>query len=493
MILTKPDNKNQSCNTSEQTTHLSANPDKLKLNYFNFKKLNGKFLLTNDLGYHLFLSPEEFHETLKPESIDPCSVLAKKLIDHRMAYTTSAMDFVTDNFQELRNYKDHLNQASSLHIFVVTTACNMRCVYCQANSGLDKKACVMSKETGKKAVDFALQSPNPHLTFEFQGGEPLLNFEVIKFMTEYALEKKGNRQIEFSIVSNLLLLTDEILEFFQKHHFGLSTSIDGPEIVHDTNRYLPDGSGTLALLKEKLEQVRNAGINPGAIQTTTRHSLNYPKEVVHAYADLGFHRIFLRPLTPLGKANKNWELIGTSPDEFLNFYQKSLEEIIKLNQAGYPIIEDHAAILLKKINRVPMNYMELRSPCGAGIGQLAYYPDGNIFTCDEGRMVYESGSDIFKIGHVNDPSFYQTMKSSICKTMCIASTLESLPSCADCVYQPYCGTCPVVEYSKTEDLIEKEPGGYKCQIYKGLLDILFTHMEDETVKSLFESWCFDQT
>lgn len=468
----------------------SANSGRLKLNFFNFRKFKDRYLLTNDLGYHLFLSPEEFSLIQKPEQIDPQSELAERLIQNKMAFTTSAMEFITDHFMELREYKDHLNQAPSLHIFVVTTACNMRCIYCQANSGTAKAAHVMSKETARKAVDFALQSPNPNLTFEFQGGEPLLNFEIIRFITEYALENNNGKNITFSIVSNLLLLTDEMIEFFRKHRFGVSTSVDGPAEVHDINRFLPDGSGTLGLLKEKLSRLREAGIHPGAIQTTTCHSLNYPEEIVRAYAELGFQRIFIRPLTPLGKADKNWGRIGYSPAEFLNFYRKALSEIIKLNQSGCPMTEEHAAILLKKINRVPMNYMELRSPCGAGIGQLAYYPDGNIFTCDEGRMVYESGSDVFRVGHVDDPSFSETLKNSICKTMCIASTLESLPSCSDCIYQPYCGTCPVVNYADTMDLIEKEPGTYKCQIYKGLLDQIFEKMDDEEVRELFESWSF---
>lgn len=484
-VLDNPESVRQ--NPSERNP-LAAG--RLKLNFFNFKKFRGRYLLTNDLGYSLMLSPSEFEKLRDVSSIDPEGDLAQKLIETKMAFQGSAMEFITDHYHELRDYKDHLNQAPSLHIFVVTTACNMRCVYCQANSGQNRPTHVMDIQTARKAVDFALQSPNPSLTFEFQGGEPLLNFEVIRFITEYALANKKDKEITFSIVSNLLLLSDEMIEFFKKYHFGVSTSVDGPDAVHNINRFLPDGSGTLDLLTGQLTRLRKAGIFPGAIQTTTRHSLDYPEEIVRAYRDLGFERIFIRPLTPLGKADKNWQKIGYSPDQFLNFYEKALNEIIRLNESGHLMVEDHAAILLKKINRVPMNYMELRSPCGAGIGQLAYYPDGNIFTCDEGRMVYESGSDIFKVGHVNDPSFAKTIQNSICKTMCIASTLESLPSCTDCVYQPYCGTCPVINYAETKDLIEKEPGGYKCRIYKGLLDLIFEKMEDEETKKLFEYWSF---
>ena len=87
--------------------------------------------------------------------------------------------------------------------------------------------------------------------------------------------------------------------------------------------------------------------------------------------------------------------------------------------------------------------MELRSPCGAGIGQIAYYYDGNIYTCDEGRMLAEMGDDSFKLGNVYDNTYDELINCNNCKAACISSVLESLPTCHDCVYSPYCGTCPV--------------------------------------------------
>lgn len=137
-----------------------------------------------------------------------------------------------------------------------------------------------------------------------------------------------------------------------------------------------------------------------------------------------------------------------------------------------------------------MNYMELRSPCGAGVGQLAYYADGNIFTCDEGRMLHEMGQSTFKLGNVYKSTYRDLINNNICKTVCSASVLESLPTCCDCVYQPYCGTCPVVNYALEGDVIEKQPRGYKCSVYSGILDYLFTKFyenDDETMKIL-NSW-----
>ena len=165
-------------------------------------------------------------------------------------------------------------------------------------------------------------------------------------------------------------------------------------------------------------------------------------------------------------------------------------ELITINKRGTFIKEEHASIFLKRIDGQPMNYMELRSPCGAGIGQLAYYPDGNIFTCDEGRMLYEMGKDTFCLGNVYEHSYNEIVENGICRTVCAASILETIPGCCDCVYQPYCGTCPVVNFARDNDVIEKTPRGYRCKIYSGMLDSLFEYFLENDVETMnvLKSW-----
>ena len=105
--------------------------------------------------------------------------------------------------------------------------------------------------------------------------------------------------------------------------------------------------------------------------------------------------------------------------------------------------EGHAATFFSKIlHGYPVNYMELRSPCGATLGQMAYYTNGDVFTCDEGRMLYEMGNDAFRLGNVWENTYSQLVHSSTCRAVCLASITESIPGCCDCVYQPYCGVCP---------------------------------------------------
>lgn len=461
----------------------------MKLNYFNFKPFESKILMTNDFGKYTFVDPYEFKNIIA-KKIVPDSLLYKQLIESKMIYDVPDIEFSQENKFELRNSKGHVSLATSLHIFVVTTACNMGCVYCQANNGKDKPHLFMNKEIAKKAVDIALQSPEISLSFEFQGGEPLLNFEIIKYIVEYAEENKGIHHIEYNVVTNLTLLTDEIISFLSENHFGVSTSLDGFKSLHDQNRPFQSGEGTYNVLIKAIDKARQAGIHVGAIETTTKTSLDYPREIVRAYKDLGFDSIFIRPLTPLGKANISWNDIGYNAEEFINFYNCAFNEILKINADGYYMKEAHASIFMNKINGNLVNYMELRSPCGAGVGQLAYYADGNIFTCDEARMMFEMGLKTFYLGNVFNNNYNQIIKNSVCKTVCASSILESLPSCCDCVYQPYCGTCPVVNYALNEDIMEKNPREYRCKIYSGMLDLLFSKLleNDEKIINILNSW-----
>ena len=461
----------------------------MKLNFFNFKKLGNKLLLTNDLGKYIFVSEYEFKKIIG-KSVEPDSELEKRLIEACMIYADTDLEYSNINKYDIRELKSHMSSATSLHIFVVTTSCNMSCTYCQANNGKTRPHLFMDNNTAERAVDIALQSPEEYLSFEFQGGEPLLNFETIKHIVEYAEERKDKHKINYNVVTNLTLLSEEMLDFFVQHCFSVSTSIDGTQPVHDRNRFCSDGTGTYSKVIESVSRIRNVGIQVGAMETTTRMSLDYPEEIVRAYVNMGFDSIFIRPLTPLGKATVNWNEIGYSPEDFIDFYRRALKELITINKKGIFIKEEHASILLKRIDGQPMNYMELRSPCGAGIGQLAYYSDGNVFTCDEGRMLYEMGQETFCLGNVYNHSYKEMVESGICRTVCASSILETIPGCCDCVYQAYCGNCPVVNFARYNDVIEKMPRGYRCKIYSGILDSLFGYFMEEDAETVcvLESW-----
>lgn len=461
----------------------------MRLNHFNVKYNGKKVLITNDMGRFMFLEKEQFRKLIGKELGDD-PVLLKELIDAHMVFDNKEYSFSDSNIDELRAEKSHCLMATSLHIFVVTTACNMDCVYCQANNGTRDTNKYMTIDIAEKAVDIALQSPEKYLSFEFQGGEPLLNFAVIKHIVEYTEEKNKSHVISYNVVTNLTLLTEEMCVFFRQYSFGVSTSVDGAPMVHNRNRRYKSKEGTLNDVKKGIILLRNHGVSASAIETTTKSGLVDAEGLIATYRELGFHSVFLRPLTPLGKALINWSTIGYEPEEYIAFYREVLDKVIQMNISGYAMIEQHSAILLKKMYGIPVNYMELRSPCGAGIGQLAYYVDGRIFTCDEGRMLAEMGDDSFMLGNVFKNTYVSLIENSVCRAVVSASIIETVPSCCDCVYQPYCGICPVVNYALWGDLIERQPNSYRCSIFRGMLDYLFHLLQEEepNVCSILHSW-----
>lgn len=460
------------------------------INYFNFEKRREKYLLTNDLGKYQFVSKNTFDELLEG-SVAKDNPDRAALTENGFVYTSSVESFVKNSVPWVHSMKGYCMCGTALHIFAVTNKCNLDCVYCQAHSKSSTLDYSMTKEIGRKAVDFALQSPNKCLTFEFQGGEPLLNFDVIKEMIDYSRSVNTDKQIEYTIVTNLLNMTEDKLKYLIDNDVQLCTSLDGPRAVHDNNRPCRGGSGSYDSVVAKIKDLKSRGIHIGAIQTTTNVSLNYPQEIIDQYREIGINNIFLRPLTPLGMADCFWKKIGYTSEEFMSFYKSAFNYIMELNLKGIFFSELHASYFLKKIfENYSDNYMELRSPCGAGVGQMSYYYDGNVYTCDEGRMLSEMGDNSFLLGNVLSNSFQDAVTSPVCRAVCKASIVESLPKCAQCVYQPYCGVCPVVNYASTNSLYYKNSKDFRCSVYKGIMDIIFEILEenDERKINILKSW-----
>ncbi len=166
---------------------------------------------------------------------------------------------------QYKTRKAYLNQGPTLHIFVVSLRCHHTCAYCQvsrqpeANSGYD-----MPTKASLKAVDRLFEWPSKTLTVEFQGGEPLLHFSRIRTLVE-AIEKRNKherRDIRYVIASTLHDLTDEQLAFMNEHRFQLSTSLDGPEWLHNANRPRPERDSYHALCAESNVAGRCWGITP---------------------------------------------------------------------------------------------------------------------------------------------------------------------------------------------------------------------------------------
>ena len=456
------------------------------LGHFYFGPKGGQILLTRDTGAFCFLTEKEFQALIQDRE-EEYRARSQELEEKGFLYHDSQEGYIRRNESILRDAERYLFDATSLFILAVTNACNNRCIYCQANG----EKCVqhMSPEVAEQALKQIARSPAAGITIEFQGGEPLMNEKVIRYVVQRGKEILRNKEVQYTIVSNLSLLTEEMAQFCKDEHINVSTSLDGPEFLHNQNRPDIAETGSWAATMRGIERLRKCGIEPGAIETTTAFSLPYAEEIVDTYVNNGLNHLFLRPLTRLGAAARAWDRVGYSPDEFLKFYRKGLERIIAYCMNGKNVTEYHAALFLSKILRgKAVNYMELRSPCGAGLGQLAITANGNVYSCDEGRMMAEAGDEAFRLGNVFEGDYSDWIESPNCKALCSASLLETLQGCCDCVYKPYCGVCPVVNYAINGNITQISKD--RCSIYKGILDILFEYIQrkDPKVMNIFNEW-----
>jgi len=470
---------------------IKINPQKVA--FFRFKKLkNNKFLLTNDCGEFIILKEKEFKNFLKGEinETDPVYPILQEqgLIRDQINFPDLISKYQKKNL--------FLWQGPSLHIVVLTLRCGHKCIYCQASSReLGEKNLDLDIEKAKKAVDIIFKSPSKKIAIEFQGGEPLYNWSVLKFIVQYAREKNNieKKDLELRLVTNFTQMDNKKLDFLVKNEVTLCTSLDGPEKLHNQNRIWPNGNSyrqTIKWLKvaqkvykKKLENK----FRPGAVVTVSRFSLKYPKEIVNEYLKQKIEALFVRPATPLGMAKERWANIGFSAQEYLKFYTKLLDYVIEYNLKNPKtrFHENFAKIVLAKIlTEYDPNYLELRSPCGAGIGQLLYNYDGKVYTCDEGRMV---GEDTFCLGDVKKNNYNDIISHHTVKNLCLASCLDGLV-CDSCVYKPYCGVCPIYNYATYSNIFGQMPINERCKIHKGILDFIFERIQNKKIEKVFIKW-----
>jgi His-Xaa-Ser system radical SAM maturase HxsB len=301
------------------------------------------------------------------------------------------------------------------------------------------------------------------------------------------------------------MMTDEKADWLLDNGVMMCTSLDGPREVHEWNRHLARASSydeVTKWIKTINERHAARGRDPGAVYvnallTVTQATIKAdPKAVVDEYVRLGLKSIHFRPLNPFGFATKTWQRIGYSAEEYLDWYRRALAYVIELNRSGVEILEKKLALYLQKIfTDTDPNYMELRSPCGAGTGQMAYNFDGKVYTCDEGRMIGRMGDSIFQVGDVTEGTAHRDyVGHETVRAMAAASYLDSVPGCSDCAYNPYCGVCPIYNYVEQGDLFGKMPGSDWCKISMGICDYLFGRLstDGDELKNLLLRWTMDK-
>jgi His-Xaa-Ser system radical SAM maturase HxsB len=455
---------------------------------------NQRIVLVNEAGEHHVLDRPTFDE-----------FVGKRLSSESASfYDLEAKHFVYDGRSRVpirllatkyRTKRQFLEGFTSLHIFVVSLRCEHSCHYCQVSRvSADRTRYDMTPETADRALDLVFRSPAQTLKIEFQGGEPLLNFELVRRIVESAERRNEDehRDLQFVIATNLALVSDDILAFCRDHGVLISTSIDGPPDLHNANRPRP-GNNSYEMAVQGIERARDVlGVERvSAVMTTTQRSLSCPEAIVDEYVKLGFDTIFIRPISPYGFAIRSQLKTGYERHAFLEFYARALKHIIELNRAGSFFVEAYTQLILRKmLTPFATGYVDLQSPTGAGIAVAVYNYDGDVYATDESRMLAEMGDTTFRLGNVHTTTYEEMFGGPLLKTLVAASCVESLPGCCDCAFQTYCGCDPVENHATQGDILGHRPTSDFCRrnmfVFKHLLNLY--HGEDSFIREMFWSW-----
>jgi len=377
----------------------------------------------------------------------------------------------------------------SLFIMIPTNRCNMACVYCHAKAqSVSCKEWDMSEEVLYKTVDFFFSVPRrrSEIKIEFQGGEPLLRYDLVQKAIDYTMERaEEGLEASFRLVSNLTLMTDEIARDIKgRSNVNLCSSLDGPPVVHDKQRVYPGGRGTYAdtiRWAKKLKQEYD--ITAPFLPTFTRNGLGHEREIVDEYIERGVDSIYLRPVNYTGWAyERSYQDVGLTPKEVVTAWKTILEYILEKNKAGQSFREMQTAYLLGNMLVPSFAYMCLRRPCGCGVSQVTVGHDGTIHGCDGGRSV-----PMLVMGNVLTDTYDEVF---ISETAMALRTLaaETLPGCQTCPFGPYCGYCVARGINQHGSPIPNILLNFECQIYKEMIPHLFSRLLNREEAAILNNW-----
>lgn len=331
----------------------------------------------------------------------------------------------------------------------VTSACNLSCIYCFAH-GEGKLSGHMSLETALQSLNFLLEKSNPEATLQidFFGGEPLLNFDMIK---KFVIEaKKKTDRIKFTLTTNAVLLTEDVLEFLNLENISLILSLDGDKIYNDLNRPSSTGESVWATAFTNIKRAiksRN-GDSYYVRGTITPNTMDIVK-TCRFFVDNGIYRFSLEPAK--GKSTDSWAVKHEHLQELCKKYEELAKFIIEKRKEGVPVDYFHFNIYLDS----PLCSPRRLSGCGAGVEYLSIDPNGNIYPCHRLHMKEFSMGNIFE----NNKNF-DIIRDKFEKTI-----LFTKSKCNSCWARYYCsGGCHADAYLTNNNI--EIPAEYDCILQK---------------------------
>ena len=352
------------------------------------------------------------------------------------------------------DFKNRSTVVKALCLHVAHT-CNLNCSYCFAAQGkYHGERALMSFETGKRALDFLVEhsGTRKNLEVDFFGGEPLMNFEVVKQLVAYArsIERQAGKNFRFTLTTNGVLLNDEVTEFANRECHNVVLSLDGRKEVHDRLRKTVNGQGSYDLIVPKFQDFVQKRGNRGYYVrgTYTKYNLDFTNDIFHM-ADLGFTELSMEPV--VSAPDDPYALSEVDLPTLYKQYELLAEEMLRRRRAGKPFTFYHYMI---DLSGGPCIYKRI-SGCGSGTEYLAVTPWGDLYPCHQfvGDEKYRLG-DIWS--GVTNTEVQQEFK------LCNAYARKE---CRDCWAKLYCsGGCAANAYHATGAVT----GVYElgCQLFK---------------------------
>ena len=353
------------------------------------------------------------------------------LIDAEELLTTDQYhDYVVD-FKKRKT----VVKALCLHI---AHDCNLACKYCFAEEGeYHGRRALMSFEVGKKALDFLIANSGNrrNLEVDFFGGEPLMNWEVVKQLVEYgrSKEKEYNKNFRFTMTTNGVLLNDEIMEYCNREMSNVVLSLDGRKEVNDKMRPFRGGKGSFDLIVPKFQKFAEMrGDRDYYVRGTfTRHNLDFSKDVME-FADLGFRSMSIEPV--VAKPEEEYAIREEDLPQIMEEYDHLAEEYIKRKKEGRGFNFFHFNI---DLNQGPCVAKRL-SGCGSGTEYLAVTPWGDLYPCHQ-----FVGQEEFLLGNVDTGVTNERIRDEF--KLC---NVYAKDKCRDCFARFYCsGGCAANSYN----------------------------------------------
>jgi uncharacterized protein len=375
----------------------------------------------------------EVFQTYKEQEIEEAVEEVSELVEAEMLFTKDIYEGYIKDFKKRKT----VVKALCLHI---AHDCNLACKYCFAEEGeYHGRRAFMSYEVGKAALDFLVANSGNRINLEvdFFGGEPLMNFQVVKDLVAYgrSLEAEHNKKFRFTLTTNGVLLNDDIMEFANKEMSNVVLSIDGRKEVHDFMRPFRNGKGSYELILDKFKKLAESReqMDYYVRGTFTHHNLDFAKDVLHL-AEEGFKQISVEPV--VADAKEVYAINQEDVEKIKEEYDFLAKELLKLEKDGKGVNFFH---FMLDLSGGPCVAKRL-SGCGSGTEYLAVTPWGDFYPCHQ-----FVGQEDFLMGTVFDG----ITRSDIVDEFKVCNVYAK-EDCKNCFAKFYCsGGCAANSYNFT--------------------------------------------